>query len=151
MIENIVRAVIINAAKNEILLAKQKGKNYTFLPGGHIEFGETARHALDREMLEETGAEGRIGVHLWTIENIFTDPDKEPCHEIASYFTYTFYKRFYTESVISQEDHLEFLWVDIHQLEHFDLKPDIISRLIASLVSGEETERFMTVPESFEK
>ena len=95
MIENIVRALVFRGERNEILLTRQKGKDYTFLPGGHIEFGETGRQALDREMLEETGSEGRIGLHLWTIENLFTDSDKNSCHEIASYFTYTYYKRFF--------------------------------------------------------
>ncbi len=147
MIENIVRALILREERNEILLARQKGKDYTFLPGGHIEFGETAREALDREMLEETGSEGRIGSHLWTVENLFTDADHKPCHEIALYFTYTFYKRFYSSDVISVEDHLEFVWVHIDDLGHYDLKPDILPELIRNFATGNQSIAFITETE----
>ncbi|MFO7809954.1 MAG: NUDIX domain-containing protein [Candidatus Delongbacteria bacterium] len=148
MIENIVRALIFKGSENKILLARQKDRDYTFLPGGHIEFGETARHALDREMLEEIGAEGRIGYHLWTIENIFTDAEKRSCHEIALYFTYTFYKRFYSEKVAALEDHLEMIWVDIDDLEFFNLKPVILTELIQKIVSGNDVNTFFTETES---
>ncbi len=142
MIENIVRAVIINSEKNEILLARQMGKDYTFLPGGHIEFGETAKHALDREMVEEIGTEGKVGPLLWTIENIFTDSEKKNCHEIAYYFVYAYYERFYNFKVDSLEEHLEFVWVNLDDLEFFNLKPRLLPDIIRKFERGEETESF---------
>lgn len=147
MIENIVRALIFRGEKNEILLARQKGANYTFLPGGHIEFGETAKQALDREIVEEIGTEGFIGIPLFTIENLFTDANNKPCHEIATYFTYTFYKRFYTEQVVSAEDHLEMFWTHIDDLCHFNLKPGILTKLIIDFSKGSETPHFITETE----
>ena len=148
MIENIVRALIFRGEKDEILLARQKGADYTFLPGGHIEFGETAKQALDREMIEEIGTEGFIGIPLFTIENLFTDASNKPCHEIATYFTYTFYKRFYTEPVVPVEDHLEFFWVHLEDLHHFNLKPQILTELITDFSRGLETAHFITETES---
>ena len=148
MIENIVRALIFRGDKDEILLARQKGADYTFLPGGHIEFGETSKQALDREMIEEIGTEGFMGIPLFTIENLFTDKDNKPYHEIAYYFTYTFYKRFYTEPVLSAEDHLEFFWVHLEDLHHFNLKPNILAGLITDFASGSETSHFVTETES---
>ncbi|MHB1395098.1 MAG: NUDIX domain-containing protein [Clostridia bacterium] len=51
----IVRAVIIS--DYHILLAHQKGADNTFLPGGHIEIGESAVAALKREVREELDLE----------------------------------------------------------------------------------------------
>lgn len=147
MIENIVRAVIINSDKNEILLARQKDKDYTFLPGGHIEFEETAKNALDREMVEEIGTEGKVGPLLWTIENIFNDSGNKSCHEIAYYFLYAYYERFYNFKVDSLEDHLEFLWVNLDDLEFFNIKPALLADLIRKFNSGEETENFYSESE----
>lgn len=50
--EILSRAVIINGDK--VLLANMRGKKRYFLPGGHVEFGETATAALVRELDEET-------------------------------------------------------------------------------------------------
>ena len=51
--ETIARGVCIQNGK--VLLCRAKGGATTYLPGGHIEFGETGRVALVREMKEETG------------------------------------------------------------------------------------------------
>jgi 8-oxo-dGTP diphosphatase len=142
MIENIVRAVVINPKKNEVLLARPVDKDYTFLPGGHIEFGETAMQALDREIVEEIGSEGKFGEHLWSVENIFFDGEGEHCHEIAHYFGYEFFERFYDKEVISLEDHIEFLWVNIDDLEFFNIKPSVLATLIKQLTAGEDQNAF---------
>lgn len=41
--------------EKKVLLAQAIGEKNTFLPGGHIEFGESAKDALVREIEEELG------------------------------------------------------------------------------------------------
>lgn len=43
-IEFVTRAIVIH--KKQILLCRLKKENYYFLPGGHVNVGETARRAL---------------------------------------------------------------------------------------------------------
>ena len=50
---HLARAVFIH--ENKILLAQAKGDTNTFLPGGHVEFGESAKETLKREIQEEMG------------------------------------------------------------------------------------------------
>lgn len=54
-IKVLVRAVI--EKNGNILVCKRKDKDYYFLPGGHIEFGESAENALKREIKEELNLE----------------------------------------------------------------------------------------------
>src|SRR3989344_5324044 len=67
-IEVISRAVILDGTR--ILLCKGKG-NYYCLPGGHVEFGETAEAALRRELMEELGAEVKSAQFIGSHEKIF--------------------------------------------------------------------------------
>ncbi|MED1478413.1 NUDIX domain-containing protein, partial [Bacillus pseudomycoides] len=50
---HLVRGIFIKDSK--VLLAQAKGYTNTFLPGGHIEFGESSKDALIREIEEELG------------------------------------------------------------------------------------------------
>ena len=54
-IETIARGVCIQNGK--VLLCRAKGGSTSYLPGGHIEFGETGRQALVREIKEEMGVD----------------------------------------------------------------------------------------------
>ena len=145
IIENIARAIILKNGK--VLLAGQKGSVYTFLPGGHIEFGETAETALHRELMEETGITGRCGKFISTIENIFTDADGKKYHEIAVYYLYHPNNANGTEKVSSLEEHLEFVWADIDELEDFNIKPGILDDVLQKLSLNKKPDRFYSVKE----
>jgi len=68
-IHHLARGIIIS--NDKVLLAHAIGHINTFLPVGHIEFGESAPEALKREIEEEIGlscnVEGFLGVveHKW--------------------------------------------------------------------------------------
>ena len=76
-IETIARGVCIRDGK--ILLCLPKDRSYSYLPGGHIEFGETGREALVREMKEETGLEATAGELLGVVESQFVQKGEKHC------------------------------------------------------------------------
>lgn len=119
-IETIARGVCVVDGK--ILLCKAKGGKTTYLPGGHIEFGETGRQALVREIKEELGLDSTTGAFLGVVENSFLQHGK-PHAEIN-----LVYELFIPEGGIkAQEDWIEFEWRPLSNLD--DLLPEAFRKL----------------------
>lgn len=117
-IETIARGVYVRDGK--ILLCKAKGGSTTYLPGGHIEFGETGRKALVREMAEETGLEVETGRFMGVVENSFLQHGK-PHAEINLVYEMTLVDA--DAAVSAKEDWIEFLWCPLSELEGARLLP----------------------------
>ena len=62
---------------------------YGFVPGGRVEYGESAVEALARELYEELGERVEVGRLVLVTDNFF-DQDNERYQEIALYFLMTF-------------------------------------------------------------
>ena len=76
-IETIARGI---CRKDGALLVCQPAKGgRCYLPGGHIEFAETARQALVREIQEEMGLRATAGAFLGVTENTFTQKGEQHC------------------------------------------------------------------------
>ena len=115
----IVRGIIRDG--EHLLLVKQRGGDYTFLLGGHIEFGEPAEVALARELKEEIGVDATVRSFVGAIENGW---DGE-C-EISLIFevdTPTLRCDQTPTPASPAEEHLEFLWVAVGELSHHNLLP----------------------------
>lgn len=110
--EVIARAVILH--KNKILLCKQKEKDYYFLPGGHVEWGEGAQYALARELVEELNTPFKNFLFIGATENFFSGRQ-----EINLLFAVSGGK----PSEKSVEDHLEFCFVSKDEFSRMDVMP----------------------------
>ena len=80
-----VCAIIIS--DNKILAMHDERSPYYYLPGGRVQMGETAEHAVIREVEEELNISPKIIRPLWLNQSFFTeDVDKLNYHEICIYF-----------------------------------------------------------------
>lgn len=114
--ELIARAVI--RRDNRMLLARQRGKSWSFLPGGHVEPGEPIESALTRELAEELGTEAKISHFLGAVEHGYVEDDTTH-HELNLVFEVALD----TPEPVSQEDHLEFHWLPLDQLSDASVRP----------------------------
>jgi len=119
MIETIARGVAIRDGK--VLLCRAKGGKSTYLPGGHIEFGETAAEALVREIREELGVGSKAGKFLGVVENSFLQHGK-PHSEINLVYALELDDDAAADPA-AQEDWIEFEWHDIADLASANLLP----------------------------
>ena len=68
-----------------VLVCREDNDSFTLLPGGRVEFGESSRTSLEREVAEELQSPARIGRLLFTVENFF-ERAAWTFHEIALYY-----------------------------------------------------------------
>ena len=118
-IETIARGVCIIDGK--VLLCLPKDRSYSYLPGGHIEFGETGREALVREMKEETGLDATAGELLGVVESSFVQKGEKHCEINLIYEMKV--RGGEGGKVRSCEDWICFDWVDCGKIDSTNLLP----------------------------
>lgn len=124
-IETIARGVAIVGGR--LLLCRARGSATSYLPGGHIEFGETGREALVREIREEMGVDATAGRFLGVVENSFMQHGK-PHAEINLVYEMTIPD---SAEVVAKEDWIEFLWSPLDALDAANLLPETFRALSA--------------------
>ena len=127
-IETIARGVCVRDGR--VMLCRAKGAGTTYLPGGHIEFGETGAEALEREMKEETGLDVRVGKFLGIVENSFLQHGEKHC-EINLVYAMDLTEGGDGE-VPSLEDWIGFEWCPVADLASANLLPQEIAKFISA-------------------
>jgi 8-oxo-dGTP diphosphatase len=128
-IEIIARGVFVDDGK--VLLCRARKALNVYLPGGHVETGESAREALCREIEEELGCVAVAGRFLGAAENCFVQKGERHC-EINLVFEMRV-KGLHAGMVpISCEDYIEFRWVSMSRIQGSGLKPAFLRRVLPS-------------------
>jgi 8-oxo-dGTP diphosphatase len=130
---HLARAVLIKNSK--VLLAKAIGNKNTFLPGGHIEFGESARDALERELEEELGIKPRVKKFLGLVEHKWEKHDILHC-EINQVFIVENDQIDSNTLPVSRESHITFFWCEADKLEANNLQPYPFRELLKGYLNG---------------
>lgn len=140
VIEVIARAIITDEGNTKILFCAPKSLEYFYLPGGHVEFGETAESALVRELFEETGADASEAEFcpIGTVENIFTQMGVSH-HEINLLFEV---KGVFpgNEEVPSSEEEIVFQWHERADIPTLPVFPEKVKEMLSQRKN--ETEFF---------
>ncbi len=132
-IEVISRAVVVD--NHKLLLCHSKGAWNTYLPGGHVEFGEPARVALARELEEELGVDSKVRRFLGGVEHCYKR-GKETCCEINLVFETVIPSFSSLSNPESEEDYIEFLWADFDDLADENLRPEELSDCLSEWLRG---------------
>ncbi|HYE78325.1 MAG TPA: NUDIX domain-containing protein [bacterium] len=132
-IELLVRAVILVDA--HVLLACNNKAEIRHLPGGHVERGQGAREALQREIREELGRDSKIGRFLGAIEHAF-EQEGEFKHEINLLFEVTVPGLSIDRVPESPEAKLDLFWERLDTLADCALRPAVLADLLPRWLFG---------------
>lgn len=121
-VEVIARGVCIK--EGHILLCHAKHSELTYLPGGHIEFHETARTALVRELKEELAATAVAGEFLGCCEHTFMQKGERHC-EINLVFEMQL-PEVAVQPLEAAESWIGFKWVPVAKLSESHLEPAVL-------------------------
>lgn len=144
-IEFIARGVWLHGSR--VLLCRNLDKGYLYLPGGHVEFGESAGDAVEREFLEECAERVTSGPLALVTEGVF-DTRKRRHHEVNLVFHVehsTSGKGSAPERPIAQddpptvqsrEDGIGFEWVDLAAAVDLDIRPLAVKAWLAAGCGG---------------
>ena len=141
------RAVIIDC--EYILRCKTLDleENFYFLPGGHVEHGESVEISLLRELVEETGSEGKIKKFLGCLEYSFEPGANSICHN----HEYNFIFEVESDSLKSQnqisqlEKHIELVWIPLLKITEIDFRAEPLKKLIPEWLNKPSNNYFHSV------
>lgn len=140
-IHNLARAVIIKDdyillgydPRPEPIHYYEPGSRFYYLPGGHIEFKESAKTALLREIQEEIGHTGIIERYLGSIENSWSFEGDEICchtHEVNHIFKCDVPEINPKFELHQVDADVAFHWIKLSELYNIDLRPVKLKELI---------------------
>jgi 8-oxo-dGTP diphosphatase len=146
-IEVIARLLIVS--NKHVLVCHSIDGGYGYLPGGHVEFGEPAAQAAQRELLEEAGLRCKVG-ELALVSEVQFKTAKRVHQEVNFIFRAELESgMFHVEHgapppVPSLEDHLAFIWVPVGDLVSYDFKPKSHVKTIQALATGKPAASFLS-------
>ena len=131
-----IRAAGLIIHNNKVLTHKDVKKDHYCIPGGRIEIGENSEKTILREFEEELGKPIEIIDYVSTIENFF-EMNNKPYHEL--YFLYKIdfaneedKKIEYTMKNNEGKDYLVYEWIDIKEIDKYNILPVCIKELLKS-------------------
>lgn len=130
------RAGGIAVHSGRLLVEKDTGHGFCFVPGGRVEYGESAIRALEREMWEEFGESVKIGRLAVVADNLF-ELDGHRFQEIGLYFTVEFAPGSditgHKGAFEGAEPDTLFQWIPLDELERANLLPVFLRERVREL------------------
>lgn len=121
---------------NKILIVKMNKNDFYCFPGGHVELFEDTKEALIRELNEELYFDAEVS-NLVAVNENFYKLRGDNFHELCFYYfaspkdkNLTLEDKFITEQDKGGTVTHNYKWVNINELEQYDIKPKEIVNYI---------------------
>jgi 8-oxo-dGTP pyrophosphatase MutT (NUDIX family) len=129
-----MRAAAIVRRDGFLLIHNAVGESWCTLPGGRVEFSESAAETVAREIGEEMGCGAEVGPLRFVVENLFA-LDQTEVHELGFYFDVALTSDFPFSAAgvchrsVDGGTELEFRWVrlDTATLRSWNFAPPILA------------------------
>lgn len=120
--------------------------SFYFLPGGHVEHGESAKSSLLRELQEETGVACKISKFLGCLEYRFEPGHSSICHNHEYSFIFQAESEHLQsdQKILCPEQHIELVWMPIDDLQKIDFRAEPLKKLLPSWLNGSLTDKLIT-------
>lgn len=106
-----------------VLVCRNLKHGHCYLPGGHVEFGETVVEAAARELMEETGVSPPLLPPTHIFESTFTQNGKRR-HEVVGVCHVACGGEERNLTIVSQEPKIAFEWIRLTDLEAARFVPE---------------------------
>ncbi|UOQ50360.1 NUDIX domain-containing protein [Gracilibacillus caseinilyticus] len=123
--------IIVNEDKTKILVQCDLEESFYRLPGGSIEFGETAVEAIKRELIEEFDLHSDIGELACINENI-VQYDGKKRHDCTLIHWCSSNNKIDNELIHNEKSDIKLIWRTIPQLGDRRFYPEGILNVITS-------------------
>ena len=138
------RAVVLEDSQLLVCKTQDLPKNFYFLPGGHVEHGESAEQGLLREMVEEAQAECRFKRFLGCLEYAFEPGHSSICHN----HEYTFIFQLESDTLkpnlpLAQPlGHLKLMWLPLSSISDVDFRAEPLKKILPEWLYGKSHQSF---------
>jgi 8-oxo-dGTP pyrophosphatase MutT (NUDIX family) len=144
------RAAAVVVRDDQLLVTQETGSAFWYLPGGRVDFGESAAQSVVRALHEELAVVGQVIRPLYFVENFFALSDGRPFHEWSMYFLAEIEADAVprTRDANGLESHvdLRFRWAPLDALDKLPLRPSFLIESLKEMPDALEHIVYRDVP-----
>lgn len=121
-----------------ILFCENAVGGYFYILGGGVHMGETSKHCIEREFLEETGIYAKAKRLAVVCENFFCGELGEDVHTLEFYYLMTAEADAIENCKRTTDVGENLVWLPIQKIPECEMKPDFIKESIREIICGSE-------------